>query len=117
MKEDDDALVITSASNKQGNPHFTEAKTTICVPMVEATDDSYLFSRSLFSLQKNVLAMERFQYTYGWQTQWKKTHAFLLNGSQTEQVNLSSVTMQSVSIGRGVDPMTIQEHEVPLIHD
>ena len=116
-KEDDDALVITSASNKRGDPHFAEAKSTICVPMVEATDDSYLFPRSLVSLQKNVLAMERFQYTYGWQTQWKKTHAFLLNGSRTEQANLSSVIMQSVSIGRGVDPMIIQEHEVPLIHD
>ena len=41
----------------------------------------------------------------------------LLNSSRTEQVNLSSVIMQSVSIGRGVDPMIIQEHEVPLIHD
>lgn len=25
--------------------------------------------------------------------------------------------MHSVSIGRGVDPMIVQEHEVPLIHD
>jgi hypothetical protein len=117
VQNDDDALVITSASNKRGDPHFRAAKTTICVPMVEATDDSYLFSKSLKSLQMNVLAMERFQYAYGWQTQWKKTFAFLLNGSESDHADASSVTMQSVSIGRGVDPMVIQEHEVPLIHD
>jgi hypothetical protein len=117
VRNDDEALVITSASNKRGDPHFCAAKTTICVPMVEATDDSFLFSRSLKSLQQNVLAMECFQYVYGWQTQWKKTLAFLLNGSESGYADSFSVKMQSVSIGRGVDPMIVQEHEVPLIHD
>ena len=91
VQNDDDALVITSASNKRGDPHFAAAKATIHVSMVEATDDSYLFSRSLQSLQRNVLAMERFQYAYGWQTQWKKTMAFLLNGSKSDLAGKSSV--------------------------
>lgn len=45
-----DALVITSMSNKRGNPHYPEAKLSISIPMVEATDDSYLFLRSFDAL-------------------------------------------------------------------
>ena len=66
---DKDALVLTSTSNEHGDPHFMDAQLKLPVTMVEATDDSYIFSQSIESLIQNTLAMERFQYTYGCQTQ------------------------------------------------
>ncbi|KAJ7451025.1 hypothetical protein FB451DRAFT_1409931 [Mycena latifolia] len=48
------------------------------VMATEATDDSYIFVRLLPSLRHNALAMERFQYDYGWLTQWRKSVAYVL---------------------------------------
>ncbi|KJA27645.1 hypothetical protein HYPSUDRAFT_130807 [Hypholoma sublateritium FD-334 SS-4] len=64
VRVDNDALTLTTTSMKKGDPHIPDAKTSITLAMVEATDDSFIFSRSLKSLQSNTLAMERFQYAY-----------------------------------------------------
>lgn len=57
---------------QRDDPHLKDARLSLRVAMVEAADDSYIFSKSLASLQRNALAMERFQYAYGWLTQWAK---------------------------------------------
>ncbi|KJA23005.1 hypothetical protein HYPSUDRAFT_66719 [Hypholoma sublateritium FD-334 SS-4] len=61
VRADNDALTLTTMSMKKGDPHLPDAKTSLTLAMVEATDDSFIFSRSLNSLQSNTLAMERFQ--------------------------------------------------------
>ncbi|EDR05378.1 uncharacterized protein LACBIDRAFT_329822 [Laccaria bicolor S238N-H82] len=111
---DPDALVISSSSMQKDDPHLKDARLSLRVAMVEATDDSYIFSRSLVSLQRNALAMERFQYAYGWLTQWAKLKAYVLSATGDHP---DTVKFQSVSTGRGVNPLAITEHDVALIKD
>ena len=114
MRNDPDALIISSSTHKRNDPHLKDDGNYLMVAMVEATDDSFLFSRSLPSLRRNTLAMERFQYVYGWMTQWSKSMACLLSatGDQPNVISLPSVTVE-----RGVNPLIVTEHEIPLIRD
>ncbi|KAJ7015871.1 hypothetical protein C8F04DRAFT_876197, partial [Mycena alexandri] len=73
LANDPDALIITSSKAQKADPHLPDDNLRTLVGMVEATDDSHLFSRSLPSLRRNVLAMERFQFAYGWTTNWLKS--------------------------------------------
>jgi hypothetical protein len=112
--QDPDALIITTSSAKRGDPHLPDDKLQLTVSMAEATDDSFLFSKTIKSLRNNTLAMERFQFAYGWLTQWTKTHAYLLQAKGTHPTTLM---MPSITNERGVDPLVVTEHEVPLIRD
>ena len=98
----------------RNDPHLKDARLSLRVAMVEATDDSYIFSKSLASLQRNALAMERFQYAYGWLTQWAKSKAYVLSATCDHP---DVVKFQSVSTGRGVNPLAIMEHDIALIRD
>jgi hypothetical protein len=115
FKADGDALVVTSGSSERNEPHFKNAEEKLLVAMVEATDDTYIFSRSVDSLIENTLKMERFQYAYGWQTQWTKSFAYVLTPEADKEFP-ETITFQSVSIGgRDVNPLTITEHSISLI--
>ena len=114
---DKDALVVTPTSHERKDPHLTGVQLELPVTMVEATDDSYIFSRSIESLVQNTLAMERFQYAYGWQTQWTKSNAYVM-APQKEKTYPDTITFKSVTIGgREVDPLAITEHTIALIKD
>jgi hypothetical protein len=113
--KDEDALVITPTSNERRDPHLMDAQLQLQVAMVEATDDSYIFSRSADSLIRNTLAMERFQYAYGWQTQWAKSNAYIIAPAK-EKTYPDTITFESVTIGgREVDPLKITKHTIALI--
>jgi hypothetical protein len=115
LKTDEDALIITSSSNERGDPHFKNADIKLQVAMVEATDDTYILSKSIKSLVQSTLKMERFQYAYGWQTQWAKSFAYILT-PEAKNDYPETITFQSVSIGgREVDPLIITEHPITLI--
>ena len=114
MANDPDALIVSSSARERNDPHLKDDGNNLTIAMVEATDDSFLFSRSLPSLRRNTLAMERFQYAYGWMTQWSKSMACLLSATGDHP---SMVSLPSVSVERGVNPLIITEHEVPLIRD
>ncbi|KAF9070994.1 hypothetical protein BDP27DRAFT_1219916, partial [Rhodocollybia butyracea] len=112
--QDPDALIITTENHLKGDPHLPHDNITIRAGMTEATDDLYIFSRTLPSLKRNTLEMEPFQFAYGWLTQWRKTNAYVLNpeGAQPDTVTFDSVTNE-----RGVSPLTITTQEVPLIRN
>jgi len=112
LTNDEDALVITSSSMERNDPHTEDAASRLLVGMVEATDDSYIFSKSLPSLIKNTLAMERFQYAYGWLTQWSKSCAYVLAGPKDHP---NHAEFHSVSTEPNTDPMLITKHRVELI--
>jgi hypothetical protein len=116
LKTDDDALVITSSSKERKDPHIVDVKLQILVAMVEATDNSYIFSKSIDSLRKNTLIMEQFQYAYGWLTNWTKSNAYLLAPEQGK-IYPETITFDSVSVGQEVDPLTIINHTIALIKD
>ncbi|KAJ7491047.1 hypothetical protein FB451DRAFT_1023142 [Mycena latifolia] len=73
LANDPDTLILTTTAFKKADPHLPDDHLKLQVAMTEATDDSYLFAKSLTSLRRNTLEMERFQYAYGWLTQWTKT--------------------------------------------
>ena len=115
LNTDKDTLIITTSSNERGDPHLKIADKKLQVAMVEATDDTYIFSKSIQSLMENTLKMERFQYAYRWQTQWTKSYAYILTPEANNDFP-ETLTFQSVSIGgREVDPLTITEHPITLI--
>jgi hypothetical protein len=102
-----DTLVIKSKTSA----HSPDDSRRLPVTMVEATDDSYIFALTLKALQSFCLEMERFQFVYGWMTQWAKTSAYLLgpSGPISDTVSMPSITLQE-----GVHPHTITWHEVPI---
>jgi len=114
MANDPDALIVSSSARERNDPHLKDDGDHLTIAMVEATDDSFLFSRSLSSLRRKTLAMERFQYAYGWMTQWSKSMACLLSATGDYP---SVISLPSVTIERGVNPLVVTEHEVPLIRD
>ncbi|KAJ7327652.1 hypothetical protein DFH08DRAFT_1026823 [Mycena albidolilacea] len=61
LSNDPDTLIITTSKAQKADLHLPDDKLQTTIGMVEATDDSHIFSRSLPSLRRNVLAMEHFQ--------------------------------------------------------
>ncbi|KAJ7343258.1 hypothetical protein DFH08DRAFT_702295 [Mycena albidolilacea] len=68
-------LIISTANGMKGDPHLVDDHLSCKVVMVEVTDDSYLFARSLAALQRNTLAMEHFHIT---------THRVALRSNELE---------------------------------
>ncbi|KAF8157253.1 hypothetical protein B0H34DRAFT_798547 [Crassisporium funariophilum] len=116
LAKDKDALIVTTMSKKREDPHFDRANLELLVAMVEATDDTYIFSKSIDSLIKNTLEMERFQYAYGWQTQWSKSNAYVIAPKKDKEYP-ETITFDSVTVGREVNPLRITEHTIALIKD
>ena len=106
------ALSISSSTHQRKDPHLPDDHLSLPIRMVEATDDSILFASSIPALQSFCLLEERFQFAYGWLTNWLKTTAFVLSpsGTQPDELTLPSITIQP-----GVSPLTITHHNVPLI--
>ncbi|KAJ6607833.1 hypothetical protein B0H10DRAFT_1817044 [Mycena sp. CBHHK59/15] len=55
-----DTLIITTSAFNKADPHLLNDQLRLHVAMTEATDDSYLFARSLPLLRRNTLEMEYF---------------------------------------------------------
>jgi hypothetical protein len=83
--------------------------------MIEATDDSILFARSLQALQSFCLLEERFQYAYGWLTNWQKTTAYVLSpkGPQPDTVSLPS--NGDVSVSHALKILKIHDDSSPSV--
>ena len=109
-----DALTITSSTHDRLDPHLPDDNISLPVRMIEATDDSIIFARSIPALQSFCLAEERFQYAYGWLTNWLKTTAFVLSPSGIQP---STISLPSITVAPDVSPLTITHHDVPLIPD
>ena len=116
LRTDPNALIVSPSNKKRDRPHLVNAEHELLVAMVEATDDTYIFSKSIESLVSHTLKMERFQYAYGWQTQWAKSKAYVLSPEPGKPYP-QTITFDSVSIGREVDPLVITQHPLKLIKD
>ncbi|KAJ7070327.1 hypothetical protein B0H15DRAFT_737458, partial [Mycena belliarum] len=110
---DTDGLVITTTNALNADPHLPDDSLRILVTMAEATDDSFIFAKSLRATQSFCLHMERFQFSYGWLTQWRKTFAYVLN--DRDPARPDKLTFPSITIESGVDPWTVKHYEVPVI--
>jgi hypothetical protein len=106
-------LIITTTNSLRADPHICADKLQVAVTMVEATDDSFLFAKSLCTAQNFCLHMECFQFAYSWLTQWPKTYAYILNHKDPNPPD--PISFLSVTIEPGVDPWTVNNFEVPVI--
>ncbi|KAJ7166150.1 hypothetical protein C8R46DRAFT_900122 [Mycena filopes] len=110
MYDATDTLIITPG--RQNDPHLLSDTLSVRLNMVEATDDSHIFALTADRLRQNVLAMEHFQFAYGWLTQWKKSYAYILEPSTPPP---DSLDLHSISVGAGIDPLSISVVTVPLL--
>jgi hypothetical protein len=108
------ALTITTASRDRCDPHLPDDNISLPICMVEATDDSIIFARSIPALQSFCLTAERFQYAYRWLTNWLKTSLYVLSPSGIQP---DSISMPSITVKSGVSPLIVSNHDVPLISD
>ena len=106
------ALTITTSTYDSLDPHLPQDRISLPIRMTEATDDSTIFACSVSALRTFCLAEERFQYAYGWLTNWLKTTAFVLSPAGIQP---STISMPSITVAPGVSPLTITNHDVPLI--
>ncbi|KAJ6631046.1 hypothetical protein B0H10DRAFT_1773796 [Mycena sp. CBHHK59/15] len=58
MSSDPDVLIITSGIAEKADPHLPDDNLWTTIAMTEATDDSYIFSRTLPSLRRNLTINE-----------------------------------------------------------
>jgi hypothetical protein len=78
LKTDPNALVISPSNKEHNQPYLINTENELLVAMVEATNDTYIFSKSIDLLISHTLKMEQFQYAYRWQTQWTKSNVYVL---------------------------------------
>ena len=109
---DDGTLIIRLSKHNEGNPHLPEDAIETRVTMTEATDDPYIFTMKLPTLISFCLAMEHFQFVYGWLMQWLKTRLYVL--CLKGQVP-NTIEMESITVKEGVHPWTMMKHAVPAI--
>jgi hypothetical protein len=93
LKNDPGALFVQTQNAAKGKFHLPADLISHPIAMVEATDDSITFAKSLPTLKNAVLAMERFQYTYGWWTSWDKSEAYILNAEEGDPEQLEFNTI------------------------
>ena len=106
------ALMITTSTHDRLDPHLSDDNISLPVWMTEATDDSIIFTSYIPALQTFCLVEERFQFPYRWFTNWLKTTAYVLSpvGNQPKTISMPSITVEP-----GVSPLSITNHDVPLI--
>jgi hypothetical protein len=106
------ALTITTSTHNRLDPHLPDDGISLPIRMTEATDDSIIFASSIPALQTFCLVEERFQFAYGWFTNWLKTTAYVLSpvGNQPNMISMPSIMVEP-----RVSPFSITNHDVPLI--
>ncbi|PPR05725.1 hypothetical protein CVT26_008912 [Gymnopilus dilepis] len=111
--EEEGTLRIKTLNAKKNSPHTPEDLMMVQPTMVEAMDDSIIFATNLSTLRRFYLEMERFQFSYGWLTQWAKTILYALNAPEAnirEKTLMPSITVEEGRIVEG----TVTLHSVPM---
>jgi hypothetical protein len=106
------ALTITTSTHDRLDPHLPDDSISLPIRMTEATDNSIIFASSIPALQTFCLVEEHFQFAYGWFTNWMKTTAYVLSPAGNQP---NTISMPSITVEPGVSPMSITNHNVPLI--
>ncbi|PBK64844.1 hypothetical protein ARMSODRAFT_1053495 [Armillaria solidipes] len=72
-------LRVATLQAFHGQPHLPDDRISIPVVMVEAMDDSAIVTTSLPTCLSSITMSEHFQSTYGGETNWPRSAAFLQN--------------------------------------
>ncbi|KZV99524.1 hypothetical protein EXIGLDRAFT_640506 [Exidia glandulosa HHB12029] len=108
-------LTLQTKMAESGDHHTPADRLALTVTMVEATDDSYIFATKLDTLDFICLTLERFQYVYGWLTQWAKSRGYIIGAVPANPP--ATFRLGSVTTDAGVDPMTVSKRDVAVVTD
>jgi hypothetical protein len=81
--------------------------------MVEAMDDSLIIKPSLMSLKSAARHADRFQATYGWETEWRKSALYIF---ATSIPDMNALLMPSINYTNPQSSDTFW-HNIPVITD
>ncbi|KAF5310189.1 hypothetical protein D9619_010594 [Psilocybe cf. subviscida] len=97
-------------------PSMLHHPSTTCMPLptVGAMDDSIMTTTSLDPLVTSARLADRFQATYGWETEWKKSALYVYN--MPLPYDLSALQMPSVDYANPQSDVT-SWHDVPILTD
>jgi hypothetical protein len=69
----DGSLTVSTHNARIHNPHSPPDNIKLPICMTEAMDDSLLITLTLPAMMKAALHANRFQVTYGWESEWCKS--------------------------------------------
>ncbi|KIM42930.1 hypothetical protein M413DRAFT_70252, partial [Hebeloma cylindrosporum] len=110
-------LLISTHQHRLHLPHIPADELQLRPSMVEAMDDTLLPSTSLPNLYYLARLADRFQATYGWETEWRKSALYIYNDPiYTCPNGPKTVNMPSVPYSNPQSEETINNN-VPVITD
>ncbi|KIM41396.1 hypothetical protein M413DRAFT_411084, partial [Hebeloma cylindrosporum] len=110
-------LIISTHQSRLNLPHIPADKLRLRPSMLEAMDDTLLPSTSLPTLYFLARLADRFQATYGWETEWRKSALYIYNDPFYTQPNSpKTANMPSVPYSNPQSEQTINNN-VPIITD
>ena len=112
------ALQISSTNHVHQTPHTPQDNLTLQPSMIEAMDDSLLLYSSLPTLLTMSRHAERFQATYGWETEWRKSVLYAYRSPDFPPSSPQPLSVQVPSIDH-TNPSAdrISYHTVPVETD
>ena len=105
------SISISSHFTRRQMPHTPLDHIHLDLSMVEVMDDSLIPSSDLPSLKRIAHDADRFQATYGWETEWRKSVLYMYN---TPPPQILDACMPSVNYANPQDGNS-SWHDIPII--
>ncbi|KAG6876553.1 hypothetical protein C0992_012457 [Termitomyces sp. T32_za158] len=102
-------ILLHTMSSRTNSPHTNSDFLSTKITMIEAMDNSLIMNSSLATLLTLAEHADRFQATYGWKTEWKKSSVYAYNSPLYP--NLSSAPTILVPSVNPRNPQQLQLHK------
>ncbi|KAF5382556.1 hypothetical protein D9615_002847 [Tricholomella constricta] len=100
---------------RHGVPHLPSEASDLRISMIEAMDDSLLLYSSIPLLMSMARHADRFQATYGWETEWRKSVFYAYNSPFYPNSSPDpTISIPSVDFANPSSPTTLL-HEVRVV--
>ncbi|KAJ3512820.1 hypothetical protein NLJ89_g3299 [Agrocybe chaxingu] len=113
--DDNGSLTVTTANSRKKIFHSPSDNIRVPVSMIEAMDDSLLSFTSFPLLQRSARLADRFQATYGWETEWRKSALYVYQWP-TDLPRDTPLKIPSVDYSDPQSGVTVW-NDVPVITD
>ena len=107
------ALTVRTHQSCIGKVHTPADDLSLHVSMIEAMDDTLIMRCSLSALKFSARCADRFQATYGWETEWRKSTLYAFNTAPPQG---EDALMPSVDYKNPQAEVTFW-HQVPIVQD
>ncbi|KAG6883403.1 hypothetical protein C0992_008821, partial [Termitomyces sp. T32_za158] len=108
-------IILSSLNSRLHVPHTRSDFLSTRITMIEAMDDSLIMNSSLTTLLMLAEHADRFQATYGWETEWKKSSIYAYN-SPLYPTSSSEAAILVPSVNpRNPKDLTLNENSVSVI--